>query len=97
MRCTSPGVPGTAHGRASRSSRAYGRKPSPLAVAKSGSISGRSSTSGSRHGSEEFDRNVSESTMTGVRYRTAMRAASSAIAKQSAGEAGATIGIGLSP
>src|SRR5439155_5116765 len=71
--------------------------PFPLATAKFGSILGRVSTSGSRHGSDEFDRNVSESRITGVRYRTAIRAASSAIAKQSAGEEAATIGIGDSP
>ena len=69
MRCSRPGVPGTAHGRASFSSRRYGRNsPSRLgSVAKFGSMAGMASTSGSSHGSEEFPRNVSDSRITGVR------------------------------
>ena len=66
-------------------------------VAKSGSISGSEATSGSRHGSEEFARKVSASRITGVRYLTAIRTASIAPSKQSAGVDGATTGSGDSP
>ena len=99
IRWTRPGVPGVAHGRASFSSRSYGRNPPPFAgaVANRGSIVGRPSTSGICHGSDEFDRNVSDSRITGVRYVTAMRAASIAVSKQSAGDEAARIGSGDSP
>ena len=55
------------------------------------------STSGTRHGSEEFARYVSESSATGVRYFTAMRTASIAASKQPPGVYAATTGIGDSP
>ena len=57
MRCSSPGVPGIAHGRASVSgSRAYGWcSPSP-ATANGTEMSGSSDTSGISHGSEPFAR-----------------------------------------
>ena len=58
---------------------------------------GRASTSGIFHGSDEFDRNVSDSRITGVRYVTAIRAASIAASKQSAGVEAARIGSGDSP
>ncbi len=60
-------VPGIAQGRARRSSRAYGWNTSPLGSANRGSITGRSSTAGTRQGSEEFCRKLSDSTITGVR------------------------------
>ena len=50
-----------------------------------------------RHGSEPLAREPSESRITGVRYLTAILAASIAALKQSAGLAGATIGTGDSP
>ena len=60
MRCSRPGVPGTAHGRASVSgSRRYGQNsvlPSSLvwlcSLANATRRSGSESTSGIRHGSE---------------------------------------------
>src|SRR6266508_439700 len=76
MRWRSPGVPGMAHGRARFSSRRYGRNSVPAfgPVANPGSIVGSVSASGMSHGYEEFERNVSESRITGVRiavkYRT---------------------------
>ena len=60
-------------------------------------MSGRSATSGTFHGSEEFARNVSDRMNTGVRYFNAIRAASIAALKHSAGVRGAMIGIGDSP
>ena len=90
-------MPGIAQGRAPSSLRAYGWNAPPLGSAKCGSIDSIADTSGSRHGSEEFCRNESESKMTGVRYRIATRAASSATSKHSEGEDAATIGIGDSP
>src|SRR6266536_5410381 len=81
-RCSSPGVPGTAHGRASVSgSRRYGR----------------SATEGIFHGSEPLARYPSDRKNTGVRYVSAMRTASRIASKQSPGEHGATIGTGASP
>ena len=61
MRCSSPGVPGTAHGRTSRSSRWYGqeRRPpvrAPLGVGASTGIGGSSAASGMRHGSAPLAR-----------------------------------------
>ena len=53
--------------------------------------------SGMRHGSEPLAREPSESRITGVRYFTAILAASIATSKQSAGLAAATIGMGDSP
>src|SRR3984957_18133720 len=50
-----------------------------------------------RHGSEPLAREPSESRITGVRYFTAILAASIATSKQSAGLAAATIGMGDSP
>src|SRR5918994_1419847 len=97
IRCTNPGVPGIAHGRVSLSSREYGRKSCPFGEANPGSIDGKLSTSGIGHGSEEFAMKVSESKITGVRYRTAIRAASSAAVKHSAGVDADTIGSGDSP
>ncbi len=101
MRCVNPGVPGTAHGRASVSgSRAYGRNvpAGPFgSVAKSTRRSGNESTDGTRHGSDPFAIAPSESSSTGVRYVTAIRAASSATSKASAGDRGATTGTGDSP
>ena len=64
MRCSRPGVPGIAHGRASVSgSRAYGRKTpsSGSSVAKPTSSGGIESMSGINHGSEPFARYASES------------------------------------
>src|SRR6266508_654584 len=49
------------------------------------------------HGSEELERDVSESRITGVRYFTAIRTASMAASKQLDGEEQATMGIGDSP
>src|SRR5215213_8974036 len=66
-------------------------------VAKSGSIPGSEATLGSFHGSEEFARNVSVSRITGVRWVTAIRAASIAQAKQSDGVDAAITGSGDSP
>ena len=66
-------------------------------VAKPGSMSGSVCTSGSSQGSEELARNVSESRITGVRWRIAMRAASIPAWKQSDGVHGATTGSGDSP
>ena len=89
MRCSRPGVPGIAHGRASVSgSRRYGWKSSPLSAREvTASIAGIASTSGSSHGSEPFARYASESRNTGVRYLIAIRAASNAASKQSPGVA----------
>ena len=57
MRCSSPGVPGIAHGRAGVSgSREYGANGSSVAVAKSIEMSGSVATSGISHGSEPFAR-----------------------------------------
>ena len=64
MRCSRPGVPGMAQGRAMVSgSRRYGQNSgSPAAsvwfgsVASSTEMSGRSPTSGSRHGSDPLAR-----------------------------------------
>ena len=59
IRCSSPGVPGIAHGRASVSgSRRYGMNaPSSFGwSANSTEISGSESTSGISHGSEPFAR-----------------------------------------
>ena len=68
MRCSNPGVPGMAHGRASVSGwRSYGRKvPSGSAAAKGTDRSGSSPTSGSAHGSELLAMYPSESRITGV-------------------------------
>ncbi len=54
-------------------------------------------TSGMRHGSEPLAIAPSDNTITGVWYETAMRAASSAVSKQSDGERGARIATGDSP
>ena len=60
MRCSRPGVPGTAHGRASVSgSRWYGRKVAG-SVAFATAMSGRSASVGIRHGSEPVARNASD-------------------------------------
>ena len=67
MRCSRPGVPGTANWRASVSgSRAYGSKFSP-ALARVWSIGAYSVTSGMRHGSEPLAMAPSDRMMTGVR------------------------------
>ena len=58
---------------------------------------GSEAMSGTRHGSEPLATEPSDSTITGVRYFTAIRAASSAVSKQSPGERGARIGSGASP
>ena len=92
-RCSRPGVPGTAQGRASvAGSRTYGQnEPVPSGstwfglVANSTAIAGRLATSGTCHGSEPFARYPSESRNTGVRYLRAIRAASIAASKQCAG------------
>ena len=60
-------------------------------------MDGRVSRSGSLQGSDEFCRKLSESTITGVRNSMAIRAASIATSKHSAGEDAATIGMGDSP
>src|SRR3954452_20834653 len=92
-----------AHGRARVSeSRRYGQNsPDPSgalgSVANPGSTDSRVSASGTFHGSEPLARAPSESTMTGVRYFTAIAAASTAAWKQSPGERGAMIGKGASP
>ena len=75
IRCSRPGVPGIAHGRASVSgSRRYGwNTGAPSAVTSFGSVanstlrSGSSAVLGSRHGSDPFARYPSDRTMTGVR------------------------------
>ena len=60
MRCSSPAVPGTAHGRARVSgSRWYGRNVAG-SVAFSTPIRGRSAIDGMRHGSEPVARNASD-------------------------------------
>src|SRR5665647_2888822 len=94
MRCSRPGVPGRAQARTWVSgSRWYGwwrSWPEALcafgSVAKPGSMSGMSETSGTCHGSEPLARYPSDSTMTGVRYVMAIRAASSVVSKQSPGD-----------
>ena len=76
MRCSSPGVPGRTHGRASvAGSRRYGKKPS-FSVRNCTSIGGSVDGSGMSHGSEPLARKPSESTKTGTMYFTAMRTAS---------------------
>ena len=63
-----PACPGSPTGaRAARPART-GRNVPPFAAANFGSIVGSASTSGSRHGSEEFCRKLSDSRITGVRY-----------------------------
>ena len=96
-------MPGIAHARASVSgSRTYGQN-SPESLSAFGSAanstlrSGSVSTSGISHGSEPLAIAPSESSSTGVRYFSAMRVASMAASKQSAGDSGATIGTGDSP
>ncbi len=97
MRCSRPGVPGTANWRASVSgSRAYGWNGSS-GLAKVCSIGGSEPTSGIRHGSEPLAIAPSDNTITGVWYDTAMRTASIAISKQSDGERGASTATGDSP
>jgi hypothetical protein len=61
---------------------------------KPGSIGGSEETSGISHGSAPFARYASESRYTGVRYFSAIRAASTAAWKQSDGVAGAITGTG---
>ncbi len=68
-----------------------------VSVANSTWISGSVARSGSRHGSAPLARYPSERTNTGVRYLTAMRAASMATSKQCEGVMGATMGTGASP
>ncbi len=98
MRCSSPAVPGTAHGRASVSgSREYGWNRRSLAVAFGTEMSGRLSSDGTCHGSAPLATNASDRYTTGVMYLRAMRAASIASVKHSPGVAGATTGIGDSP
>ncbi len=98
IRCSRPGVPGIAHGRARVSaSRLYGRKPpSPSlgVVANSVEMSLRAPTSGMSHGSEPFARYASDRRKTGVRYLIAIRAASIAASKHPAGVEAATTGTG---
>src|SRR5919199_869630 len=85
-RCSSPLVPGTAHGRASVSaSRSYGLNPFG-SVRSRGSMRGSASTSGNFHGSVPVPMAPSDSKTTGVRYSMAMRDASMQASKQSAGE-----------
>ncbi len=72
-RCCRPGVPGTAHSRASVSgSRTYGQNssdPSAALVSEANRTrrSGRFSTSGISHGSEPLATAPSDSSSTGVR------------------------------
>ena len=64
IRCSRPGVPGSAQVRASVSgSRRYGWKTSPSfgTSANAGSIAARSAASGISHGSEPFASEASES------------------------------------
>ena len=76
MRCSSPGVPGRTHGRASvAGSRRYGKNPS-ADVRNWISIGGSVLTSGINHGSEPLARKPSLNTMTGIMYLAAMRTAS---------------------
>ena len=76
MRCSSPGVPGRTHGRASvAGSRRYGKKPS-LEVRNWTSIGGSVSGSGISHGSEPLARKPSLSTITGTMYFAAILTAS---------------------
>ena len=96
-RCSRPLVPGIAHGRASVSgSREYGWNPSG-SVRSLGSILGSASTRGSFQGSLPLPIAPSERSTTGVRYSMAMRQASKATSKQSAGERAAMTGTGDSP
>src|SRR5918996_2648307 len=100
MRCSSPGVPGIAHGRANVwSSRRNGQKSSPTLGwdANDRLMSGSLSTDGILHGSAPLARYPSERRITGVMYLSAMRAASSAAQKHDGGEYDATIGTGASP
>src|SRR3954467_6791142 len=95
MRCSRPGVPGIAQGRASVSGlRLYASNGSPSASANAGSMRASASTSGISHGSAPFARYASDSTYTGVRYVTATRTASIAAKKQSPGDDGAMTGTG---
>ena len=76
MRCSSPGVPGRTHGRASvAGSRRYGKKPSG-SVRNWTSMGGSVVGSGMSHGSEPLARKPSVSTITGTMYLTAIRTAS---------------------
>src|SRR3954465_2556431 len=103
IRCWRPGVPGMAHSRASVSgSRTYGQNsPDPSVAfgfdANSTLRAGSWETSGPSHGSEPLATEPSDSNNTGVRYVSAIRTASSAASKQSAGDCGATTGTGDSP
>ena len=73
MRCSSPGVPGTAHGLASvSSSRRYGQNSSEPSgefgpVANAGSNVGSVPASGTCHGSDPLASEPSDSRITGVR------------------------------
>ncbi len=99
-RCSRPGVPGMAHGRASvLGSRRYGQNsPSWFGpVANGTEMSGSSSSDGMSQGSEPFARTPSDSRITGVRYSRAIRAASIAALKQCDGERAARTGSGASP
>ncbi len=76
MRCSSPGVPGRTHGRASvAGSRRYGKNPS-FSVRNWTSMGGSVAGSGMSHGSEPLARKPSDSTITGTMYLMAIRTAS---------------------
>ena len=102
MRCSRPGVPGTAHGRARVSgSRRYGWKTVVALGVGAVGLAWRSSTRevgqvGDRPGSptarSRWRGSRRTGGSTGVRYVVAMRTASIAASKQSAGDRGATIG-----
>src|SRR3989344_3651036 len=98
IRCSNPGVPGIAQGRASVfSSRTKGRKGPSLDCGWRTLILGSFEISGSFHGSEPFARYPSDRKKTGVMYFTASRTASITKSKQLEGVEDATIATGESP
>ena len=96
IRCSTPGVPGIAHGRTRRSSRRNGAKFSG-SVRNLAWIGSRSSRSGRCHGSAPLASEPSDRYATGHMCSIASRTASIAMSKHSAGVAGATTAIGHSP
>src|ERR1017187_3847519 len=99
MRCSSPFVPGIAHGRESFSSLLYGRNLSPafFSFRKETFISFRSLALGNIQGSAPLAIYPSERKITGVINSTAILHASKTMWKQSDGVQAATTGMGDSP
>jgi len=97
IRCSSPGVPGRAHGRASvLGSRSNGWNAAGSVRNFTGKV-GNPAGSGSIHGSAALVRYPSVSRKTGVMYLVASRTASIATSKPSEGVAAASTGSGASP